>query len=488
MSVREISIRDIGPIEHLRLPIPEEGGVVVLRGRNGLGKSTALRAIDTAVSGRGRIEHRDGAVAGVVEACGITVKAMRNQTRTGELEVASLEGRFSIADLVDPKLKEPGAADAKRIKALVQLTGQRADPSLFYELVGGQRIFQELVSLKAIEAEDLVQMAGQVKRDLETKARDLKEEAAKVNISAETSRRAAEGINTTLSDDAQKLADDHRIAVAELERLKAVRNAAIVAESKLATARESLSSVERNYSGATVKQAHDQADDCKRACDETAAVLARAEEAVRIAREEHARNQLKLQNAIETLKTAEAHETAMAQWRADLGIIVPENTVSDEDIANAEADVAAALEAIETGIKVREAKKRLKEAADFDQKAADLRTKSDALYAAAQGTDTVLSEVVQRLGCPLRVSHGRLVTTTDRSESELFAELSRGEQWKIALDIAIEAVGRNGVLVVDQEGWEGIDPVNQRLIHNHLVGTGVVLFTAQCDVGELRVA
>jgi hypothetical protein len=68
----------------------------------------------------------------------------------------------------------------------------------------------------------------------------------------------------------------------------------------------------------------------------------------------------------------------------------------------------------------------------------------------------------------------------------LFADLSRGEQWTIAIRIAINAVGRGGLLVIDQEGWEGIDPIHKQLIANELRGSGVVLITAHNDVGELR--
>lgn len=489
MATSEIMIRDVGPITELTLPCPEKGGVVVLRGRNGLGKTTALRAIDAAVSGRGRIEHRDGAVVGTVSAFGITVKAMRNQTRTGELEVQSLEGRFSIADLVDPKIKEAGAADAKRIKTLVQLVGSKADPSLFYKLLaGGPQEFQELVSLKALQADDLVTMAAQIKRDLEGRARDLKEQAAKENVAAESCRRVVVGVDTTLPDDEAKLAEDHLLVLQELQRLRAERKAEQDAAYRQAAARTSLASVEQTYQGLTVDAAERDLEVRAGALDVATRSLAAAEEAVRVAREQHAREQLRHEHALAALKNAREHEAAMEQWRKDLGITVPMSTVTDEQIAEAEADVEAALLAIQTGALVRAAKKQIAAADMHGGEAARLATQSDRLYQAAQNTDVVLSEVVQRLNCPLRVSHGRLVLKTDRSENELFADLSCGEQWAIAIDIAIEAVGPRGVLTVGGEAWASIDPLNQTRIHERLVGTGVVLYAEQCDAGDLRAA
>ena len=51
-----IELEDIGPIENLRIPLPSAGGVVLLRGRNDIGKSEALKAVDALVSGRGEVE------------------------------------------------------------------------------------------------------------------------------------------------------------------------------------------------------------------------------------------------------------------------------------------------------------------------------------------------------------------------------------------------------------------------------------------------
>ena len=122
------TLKNIGPLETLTFPIPEAGGVVVFHGRNGSGKSTALRAIDTTVSGKGKVSVRDGTLKGEIDAFGVRVSLARSIRRTGEAEVVSLEGRFSVADLVDPGMKDPDAADAKRIKALVQLSGARPTP------------------------------------------------------------------------------------------------------------------------------------------------------------------------------------------------------------------------------------------------------------------------------------------------------------------------------------------------------------------------
>ena len=164
-----VEIKNVGPVEYLNLPIPEGGGIVVLHGRNGTGKTKSLEAIEKLTSGRGNVEVRDGELKGAVSGFGATLTIARSTTRRGEIEVESLSGKFSIADLVQPPVKDPTAADAKRIKTLVSLADAKADPALFHDLVGGAEAFAALIPL--VEADDLVTLASKVKREFEGAAR-----------------------------------------------------------------------------------------------------------------------------------------------------------------------------------------------------------------------------------------------------------------------------------------------------------------------------
>jgi hypothetical protein len=76
------------------------------------------------------------------------------------------------------------------------------------------------------------------------------------------------------------------------------------------------------------------------------------------------------------------------------------------------------------------------------------------------------------------------VTDTGRGPT-YYAELSEGERWKMALDIAVQAVGQGGLIVVPQAAWEGLDPVNRSLIATHAKSSGVVVVTAEADDGDL---
>lgn len=134
---------------------------------------------------------------------------------------------------------------------------------------------------------------------------------------------------------------------------------------------------------------------------------------------------------------------------------------------------------------VRKAKAALATAEAEETRAKKHAKNAEHWRGAAKKTDDVLSEVIQRAGLPLKVDGGRLVLTTESRGETYYQELSLGERWRVALDIAVRAVGAGGVLVVPQEAWEGLDPINRAAIAERVAGTGVVLVTAECDETDL---
>jgi hypothetical protein len=110
------------------------------------------------------------------------------------------------------------------------------------------------------------------------------------------------------------------------------------------------------------------------------------------------------------------------------------------------------------------------------------------LRAAAAGTEgVVLKALADVCGEDLELHNGRLyVTNSERGERELFADLSHGERWRRALDIAVAAVGSKGLLVCRQEAYESLDPHNRRELADYARKLGVVILTAEAAEGELR--
>jgi hypothetical protein len=92
---------------------------------------------------------------------------------------------------------------------------------------------------------------------------------------------------------------------------------------------------------------------------------------------------------------------------------------------------------------------------------------------------------------PLSVENERLMVTEpaqglsscDRQNGtkKLFDELSLGARRKIAVDIAIDAIGPTGLIPLNQESWEGWDYVARQEINAHLKSRQVNMVTCEAD-------
>ena len=137
-------------------------------------------------------------------------------------------------------------------------------------------------------------------------------------------------------------------------------------------------------------------------------------------------------------------------------------------------------------MKIEEAKRHSVEAIGHRDDAESARSASKAIRNAAKGTDDVLSSLIPQ--GPLRVEDGRLVVSSDRSESELFAELSDGERWTIAIDLAANQLDADGLLVIPQPAYEGLTESIREMINSHAKERKVTIITAEAVDGPLEVA
>jgi hypothetical protein len=175
--------------------------------------------------------------------------------------------------------------------------------------------------------------------------------------------------------------------------------------------------------------------------------------------------------------------------RAELERQISESTIkppsaeemmaSDAELSAAKAEQTLAAQQQALAHQKSKAEELAVSAQEYAQEAAALRRK-------AKQTDEVLSEIVSTLpGCPLTVVDGKLSVQTRRGPT-FYAELSMGERWRIALEIAIAAVGEGGLLVIPQEAWEGLDPQNRDAIAKQAKAARVVILTAECADSELK--
>lgn len=478
LQQHNINIDDLGPIHHASIPVPAGGGVVVMIGPNGCGKSHVVHAVEALTSKAGRIVTRDGAPRGEISAFGATLRVAQKLSRLGTLEVQHLDGKFNISDLVDPQLKDPVPADRKRIKALIQLSGQgKANVEPFYTLVGGQEPFTELVSPSALETDDMVTMAEQIKREFERIARTCASSAEILYGQAEIARGAAAGVNINAPHDKTALDKALELAVVENSQLGERAKAAVQAAANAAQAKDALAKAKAEYKGLDVSTASYLSEEAGKKLSTRQSTVDRLKREL-----EEAEGLLVLikhekELADRTLAAAQTKEATVEEFRKLAEATIPPE-VGLDDIEAANSRVEVARSAVETGILVRKAKEELEKAVGLKEDAVEAERKSILFREAAGSIDTVLSNCVQGLGVPLAVSGGRLVTETDRG-TELFADLSRGEQYKLAIGIAVKAVGPGGIIPLPQEAWEGLDPSNRQIIAAEVENTGVIILTAE---------
>lgn len=472
-----VMVENIGAVQRVEIPVPAEGGLVVLRGRQGAGKSTALRAIDSLLAGEGSLDKRDGTPCGRVQGFGATLTVKKSTRRQGTLEVESLEGRLSVAELVDPHIGDPAKADARRIKALVQLAAVEPDPSLFTCVFDDPEQYEGIVEgLRDDATGDIVQLAATVKRRIEAEARTCETSAERCAATAAAHRQSAGPVAATSPASPAELQAALEDAVRLEAKLKSDAAAAVNAAKNAEAARVAIENARVDYWGPTAADAARRVTDASAAVIEATRVLNQARHALSIA-------EGMLTAAREGQMAAERHERSMAAWQAAIDAAAVTVAPDPAAIAEASAQVTAARQAIEQAALQRKAATDLELAKLADVEAGILRDSATGMRAAAGRIDGVLSGVVGKLNCPLRIRDGRLILDTDRGE-ELFADLSDGERWRIALDTVIPFLPADGVLTIPQSAYGELDPINRREIHDLLRARGVVMITAEATADE----
>lgn len=488
-ETREVEITDVGPIKSLRIPIPADGGLIVLRARNGRGKSKALESVESLVGGKSKLEPRDRCLKGRVSGLGAEITVSRSRaTRKGsdELEVTSLAGRLSVNDLVDPGIANAEAADAHRIKALVQIAGVEASPDLFYDLTDGKEAFPKI----DLDGCDLLTMAARVKRSFEALSRSAESAAEQTAGKAAALRESAKGVDVEQVCDPVALQASLEEAIWHEADLKAKSESARKATEQARAALDAMEDAQAEYVGCTIEEGELELQgtavalkDAEQSQQLAVAALREAEKAVAATERgvRAASDAVKL--AIHNRDSAQNHAKLIAGWQKQIEAAQSVQPIEQAALDSAHEGVVGARSRVELGALIRKARTDLEAAKKAEGEAEIHRQVAGELREAAAGTDGVLTSCVAKAGSPLRVESGRLVLDTSRGTT-LFADLSAGERWRIALDLAIDAGGDDCLHVICQEAYEGLDPVARREISEHLKARGAVAITAECSDGE----
>ncbi|MBL4700839.1 MAG: AAA family ATPase [Phycisphaeraceae bacterium] len=484
-----VTIQNVGPIEQLKITCPPDGGVVVLRGRNGSGKSTALKSAESLAGSKGKLSSRDESrQSGHVQGFGVRLNIGNKTTRAGEIEVASLEGKLNIADLVEPLLKDPAAADRQRIKALVSLTGDAPTCAQFASVIGDD--MADFIGGATWSSKDTLEVAVKAKRDLEGAARLKENEANLREGQAKGLEESAKDIDMSGESDEQVLREAHMQASGNMRVLRERQDAAVQSAGNLAKARIALHDVKTAYTGPTVDEATQEVLAKDRSVGFSVSIvsqlekeLAKLEKELAEARANAKHCDIQRDAAKTTLKAAEEYTEAVAMYEAVLeGTATKAPDQSELDVAQQALDEASI--ALETGAIIRMAQAKLAEAESVRKIANDAAIIADRLRLAAAQIDDVLSAAIKTP--QLFVRDGRLYTMHATRGEMLFHELSEGERWTLAFEIAAPIVGERGIMILPQGAWESLDPDNRRHVASLAIHYKIIVLTAEATSDELR--
>jgi hypothetical protein len=493
-----ISIENIGAIEEFSYELGAPG-LKILRGKNGSGKTTITRVIQMALGEPVDIKptKRDGAARGTATVAGKTIKIMKTTREEGEITVEGL-GELNIYDLHSPAYKNATTRDRHRISTLVRLTGTKALPSMFHELID-RETFERIVTADALQTNDLVEMAARVKRAFEKEALRLEslEQTAMANALAQT--KVAESVDVNAPHDATELQSALETAISEKaaevakhedmdRRFKEAQTAAVRADE----AKERLDAI---GGGITVAEAETRID---AAAESVALVLAqvnRLQEKLDAAKQTLREVQATRDAAVLARSVAKREESLHIELKAAIdagnveGPTERELEHQSEEVSAAHFQVEAAKQAITKGVQVREAMKAKDRADEHQEEAKVLAKEARRLRGAATDTANVLTKAISRLhDCPLKVKlteewDARLSVATERSDDEYFEDLSDGTRWLYVVRIA--AASRK-LIVLSQAAYGELAESYRALLDKLAKENGCWIITAEALDCELH--
>lgn len=496
IKTKSITIDHVGPIEHLEIPVPEGGGVVVLRGQCGQGKSHAIQSVAALRdnSARNSLRPTDGWPSGSVEGLGVTVRLGRRNTARGELVCESLDSGVDPSVLVDPGIKDPVKADSKRLATLVQLAAISVPTERWVQQCDK---FADAIAVKDLVSDNPVETADRIRRRLHDFALTQEKQGESMTSEAATLAKSVADVDVETACDEAAMAAAIDRANEELVAAKTKQAAFVAAAGAYSRAKQKLEETRAGLRSVSQCEAEvSMADEAhKRAVDD---VVRRTEEVrhlenlLRIAQGHldaamvsQARLSDDLASAEAELETAKAQHEDIAELEKAVAAQLPES-VSDEIIADLFARRAAAIEASKQGEVVRRAKLTLERADLLAKQGNDTLAQAELIRTIARSTDQVLEQALVDAGYDtIRVLDGRLCVISDRGH-EPVSELSTGERWQLALDIAARSLPSGGLLSVHQEGWQALDPELRGKVAAMAKERGLVIVTAQVDSGTLR--
>ena len=473
---------EAGPIDRLSLKI-DGPGVYLMRAENGAGKSIALSAVKTLITGEGKLPIGYGKEEAKITGLGVTVsfgRTKRGVSKFGELEVQSLEGSYSLGNFVKPANKDPLVSDAKSIKELLKISGYKVGPEVFSGLFMSEKEFNEVVQIDSI-SDDPVEMSSRIKRDIEEAARHYEAVFSKSKADGQVLFDSVPKEMTENEiespEEVEKALDcsKHRhwkLITARSNGLREIKNREDV-KAKLSVMEPRLVNdilIEGQFLRHEAFNLTTRIQIAEKSLSEMKQNLAAISEHIEIKLTElaDAKNQTK---AIDELK--KTMESALPD--------IP----SEEDIAEAGKEMESLVRRLDTSKQNESLMKKSEKAKQLFFKAEEASLVASRYRESAAGVEKILADMVSGCGADMIVRNGRLVVNTKRGE-EFFSDLSEGQRCRIGIKLLVDSMKRRfpddiPVCVLEQEAWEPLQPSVKNEIREIAKQEGVAIIAAEAS-------
>lgn len=464
----QIEIHNIGPISDLKIEIRE--GVNILRGRNGAGKTTAIKAVRRALGGAGSLPLSDGAHSGSVVADGVTIKVRKATTATGTPSV-SLAPLDAISRLIDPQIKDSEKANDARLRALAEITSLEVDQALIERMVPHPEVAAAVADrVRALRSASVLDIREVARREFHALARECESLAEKCRSAGEQSAASVQhvedpGIDPVTALDAATLAEVQARATEE-ERRRALNIRAEIDRIQVSDTTEA----DHEAAKALVQSAGHEMDATGRAVEAAHAICKEKWHAATVAE----------RAASKRMEEADRRKSLIAN-----AVKGP----SDDDVFAANASASAARsKAMQAKVYEDDQRARARVAQYAEQEKAHTES-ALALRASADRVDSAMNEILaDHTGGSLSIVDGRLCAVIDGKAIDMTDRASEGERVAAVLRLAIKAYG-SLVIALDGSYWSALDPARKAEIAGIAKDLGCYVVTEEpADIDGIEVA
>ena len=512
-----VSVKNLGPIVDCEIPIVP-GSVTVLCGANGVGKTTAQKALTGVLTkSASEISPRDGVDAGSVEMPGVKVRIGKRMTVKGDPAetFVIIEDGDELRQFIDPGIAKAASADAKRIEALLRMANVSIPESVFAEFCG-EADWSEFRAAVDSSKDGPVEIVAKLKRWMDSRARTAEVEVEQAtgaiaqigeippepkSINKQELMNRQSDLHTSIASAVEAIRAS-RAAQKSLDELVVVNGNVEEMESQIEVLKEALIDMK-----SSVRQVESDRD-----ANVDSLMKERDAELERIRREFDARIQTERQ----------LHETKIANTNADIAtassriesLTADKNRIvtfsetaarlrkqaatdwTDEQVESMRSEVARIATSLQdAAVAEASAKDRQKkvESLQYQQRkkaAAEERAKK--FRELAHQTPKILSDAVKNLpGWSIMNHEGEIrLMCQHRRGMICFDQLSPGEAVARGLEVKCqprEFRGRIPVASVDAELWAALDADAQQHVFEHIATAGIALVTSRCSgPGESR--